>query len=408
MSIYFRKTSESSCTVNIHYTGGKYKRVVTFNVDLVLDYNHQVRILSGEDTAAAGAGEEIHTYDIKNLPPNCNVVVTGSRKSWMKKNGKWKWVAYDGGKDEDSLYTGTMNFTVEAAATSYNTAQITLNMANPRPNAAYKMVVNVYAYNKNVATKTFNFTVDSWSAMTKPPRTFNITGLNQNTSYSFGVTLYQVYNGVNCLGGIDNRFATTPALSSYLSTPVVYKVEAPGITRTAKVYWGVSAAKANAVYRLYYQPAGGSVVDTGIRVTSPPASGGYTTVNVSAASLPQTNDVTFYVVATNSQVPAAGSNTSNKVKIRMYSHFDWDKPKVASQPLIVTAAEWNRCKTFVGAKVAAFKNTDYYKDTTTPASIITNEEFQAVIDALNINVTLGDGSAIAASIFENIKNAINT
>ena len=91
----------------------------------------------------------------------------------------------------------------------------------------------------------------------------------------------------------------------------------------------------------------------------------------------------------------------------MYSHFDWDKPKVASQPLIVTAAEWNRCKTFVGTKVAAFKNTDYYKDTTTPASIITNEEFQAVIDALNINVTLGDGSAIAASIFENIKNAIN-
>jgi len=405
MSIYFTKIDESSCNVNIHYSGGKYTRVVTYTVDLVLNYKNQVRIKSGQDTAPAGGGDATTTYWIGDLPPGCVVVAHGSRKHYIKRNGKWKWEVYDGNNDDAAMNTGLMSFSASASATSYNAARISLNMAHPRRNASYKTIIEVYKGSSRVATKTFGFTTGSSPAKGKD---FSITGLNQNTAYNFKVYLYQVYQGVDCYGGVANTGTiSTPALSSYLSTPVVYKVEAPGITRTAKVYWGVSAAKANAVYRLYYQPAGGSVVDTGISVTSPPASGGYTTVNVSAASLPQTNDVTFWVVATNSQVPTAGSNTSNKVKIRMYSHFDWDVPKVASQPLIVTAAEWNRCKTFVGAKVAAFKDTDYYKDTTTPASIITNEEFQAVIDALNINVTLGDGSAIAASIFDKIKNAIN-
>ena len=182
--------------------------------------------------------------------------------------------------------------------------------------------------------------------------------------------------------------------------PDIPVYSAPGYS--ANVYWNISVAKPNARYKIFYVNRYGNNIDVtpGGWLYGAPA-GGYTTVTVESADLRKTKNITFFVRAYSyaDNIPPLSYNQSNSVSAQMWPTFDWDVPKVAGQTVALTAAEWNRCKEFTGAIVPSFKNSDYYKVKTIPGEIITNEEIQAVLTALSISRTLGDGSAIAASIF---------
>ena len=56
----------------------------------------------------------------------------------------------------------------------------------------------------------------------------------------------------------------------------------------------------------------------------------------------------------------------------------------------------------------AFIETDTYNHTTTPEEPVTNEEIQDVLDALDVDVTVNDGTRITAGLYNQIAAAINS
>lgn len=364
-----------------------------------------------------GRGAEF-TWD--NLPPNCEMRFEGRGDHYI--NGSW---VNDTAYSARGLITGPISTSQSVAAKSYNTGQLKVKVLKHRSNAIYKVYAQILASNITVngswgawspaeaewakaTKKTFTLNGSS-STASSFEQTFEITGLQQDTLYAVRYSIYQVYNGKEYLGAsnVSAGQFKTPAMSSYLSVPAVTDVQIEGTSHTAKVYWNVTAVKSNSYYKLFYIDEDGHAKDTGIQTTAAPSQG-YTEVTVAEVDLTESREVTFFVRAYSTQVPATQFNESNRLSAMMYTRFAWTVPKIQGGAAIVTAEEWNRCKQFTGVVNSSFKETEVYENITLPGDTVTNEEIQAVCDALGLERTIDDGDVITAELYNAIETAINS
>ena len=345
-------------------------------------------------------------YTWTDLPPNCEMCFEGVGEHKINNS----WVA-DSAYQCKGWMTGGISTSQSVSATSYNAGRLKVKVLKHRNYATYKIYATIKSSSGTISkTLTLNAgATGSKATAASVEQTFDLTGLKQDTTYTVTFSIYQIYKSKEYLGASNVSAGSfkTPAMSSYLSVPAVVDVRVAGLSHTARVYWKVTAVKANSYYKLFYLAPDGAVKDTGVQVTSAPISG-YTDITIPEAAITETRDVTFFVRAYSTQTAATNYNESNRLSATMYSRFAWTVPKVQGGAAVVTAGEWNRCKEFVGVKVSSFRETDVYNTNILPGETVTNEEIQAVVDALQMNRTIDDGDAITAELYNAIETAINS
>jgi len=425
MGMYFKKIDEKTVDLVIAYTKHPFRRRA--EVKIIDESSKKSYAHYKNDILPKNEAGDIK-YRLYDLPPNITLDATGIFENDI--SGKWKHYR----TRKCSIKLGDLSMSASVAAKSYDTGSLTVKILKNRPLTFYKINATITqmlfqngtsaipTVRGNSLKKTFAIkNTDTISATVT--KTFDFNGLKPDSSYTVEFDIYNIHgqninDGKSYYGGSYPQardgtvrpalYFTTPKLSTYLSTVAVTDVVIDGLSHTAKVYWNVVSRKANSYYRLFYLKADGvTEVDTGVNVTGVPSSG-YSSVTVAPADIISSRDVTFFVRAFSSRTPETNHNDSNRVSEYMYSQFEWDEAKIQGGTAVVTAQEWNRCKKWVGIKVPAFIETDTYNHTTTPEETVTNEEIQDVLDALDVDVTVNDGTRITAGLYNQIASAINS
>lgn len=167
----------------------------------------------------------------------------------------------------------------------------------------------------------------------------NLTGLISNSGYDVKVL---IKNGSTTLKTLTDS-AETIADLSLIPTADIESISQQLGTRLCTITWITDKAVAGTTYRIEAMAQDDSnwtVLEVLNEVSSP--------VVVTAH---KGNTLTlFRIVSTNESVAEGLANASEEFEFYVRDDFVWDVDKVAGQPLIITANEWNRLREYAIAR----------------------------------------------------------
>lgn len=167
----------------------------------------------------------------------------------------------------------------------------------------------------------------------------NITGLLSNSKYNIKVL---IKNGSTILKTLKAS-KTTNKDTSLVPTADIEEVTQQLSTRLCTISWIVDKAVSGTSYVIQAKVEGETTwsdLKTVTKVTSP--------ITVTAPA--ENTNVLFRIKTSNASVAEAVTNYSNTFVCYVNGAFDWDTEKIAGNPLIITANEWNRLGEYVIAR----------------------------------------------------------
>ena len=406
------KLNETSCS-NIAVTkiSSKYE-----NVAITVDENNMTQakakvILSGLPKSV-GFATKIYWYLNGTYKTYTSISSTATATSYsytftgLKPNTAYtfKAVVYYGTDSLTSLKsksvaettpqeTGTLKLTPKA---TYITAAVSGMFNSPN----YTRSIEIY-YKKDEESdyKLFSTETTQGVDMSK-----NITGLISNSVYDIKVL---VKNGTTTLLTLTDRIETLED-TSLIPTAMIEQITQQLGTRLCTLEWVPSKPVGGTMYVVEAKSENGTEWQefaSMSEVISP------VTIELTPEDMGNAN-VNFRIKSTNVSVAEGTINYSEVVTFYVRDDFLWDSDKVAGQPLIITANEWNRLREYA---VARNEDLGIVVDipTVSPDDEISASTYNVMKNAIS-NVTAIDisdkkrGDVIAAADIDVLRVAINT
>lgn len=228
----------------------------------------------------------------------------------------------------------------------------------------------------------------------------NITGLISNVSYDVKVL---IKNGSKTLKTLTNS-AETIEDTSLIPTGFIEDITQQLGTRLCTLAWGASKSVAGTTYVVEAMSEGESEWEELARMSEvkSPATVEATSGNV---------NVMFRIKAVNESVAAGLATYSEEFTFYVRDDFLWDSDKIAGQPMIITANEWNRLRDY-----AIARNSDKGEVVNIPivrqGDNITAEVYNTMKNAISNVTPMGvadkrSGDAITAADIDALRIAIN-
>lgn len=229
----------------------------------------------------------------------------------------------------------------------------------------------------------------------------NITGLISNSVYDIKVL---VKNGTTTLLTLTDRIETLED-TSLLPTAIIEQITQKLGTRLCTLSWVTDKAVAGTNYVVEVMseehPEWEELASLS-EVISP----------LTVESIYGNESVIFRIKATNESVAEGLATYSETVEFYVRDDFLWDSEKIAGQPMIITANEWNRLREYA---VARNEDLGIVVDipTVSPDNEISASTYNVMKNAIS-NVTAIDisdkkrGDVIAATDIDALRVAINT
>lgn len=167
----------------------------------------------------------------------------------------------------------------------------------------------------------------------------NLTGLLSNSRYDVKVL---IKNGGTTLRTFTDSVETIADLS-LIPTADIESISQQLGTRRCTITWITDKAVAGTIYKIEAMAEGESewtVLDTLTDITSP----------VVVTAHDGNVDMVFRISSANETVAEGLVNHSDEFAFYVRDDFLWDVDKVAGQPLIITANEWNRLREYAIAR----------------------------------------------------------
>lgn len=229
----------------------------------------------------------------------------------------------------------------------------------------------------------------------------NITGLISNSVYDIKVL---VKNGNTTLLTLIDQVETMED-TSLLPTAIIEQITQKLGTRLCTISWITDKAMAGTTYvveAMSEKHTEWEVLASLSEVISP----------LTVESIYGNESVTFRIRATNESVAEGLATCSELVEFYVQDNFLWDTEKVAGQPMIITANEWNRLREYA---VARSKDLGIIVDIArvSPDDKVTASTYNIMKNIIS-NVTAIDiadkkrGDVIAAVDIDALRVAINT
>lgn len=234
--------------------------------------------------------------------------------------------------------------------------------------------------------------------------TKSITGLISNSVYDVQVL---IKNGTTILKTLTAR-TTTVEDTSLIPTAMIEQITQQLGTRLCTLEWVTSKTVGGTTYVVEAKSESGTEWQefaSMSEVISP------VTIELDSDSMGNA-DVTFRIKAVNESVAEGLVTYSEEAVFYVRDDFLWDSDKVAGQPLIITANEWNRLREYA---VARNEGLGIVVDipTVSPDDEISASTYNVMKNAIS-NVTAIDisdkkrGDVIAATDIDALRVAINT
>lgn len=229
----------------------------------------------------------------------------------------------------------------------------------------------------------------------------NITGLISNAKYDIKVV---IKNGSTTLKTLTASVETTED-TSLIPTAFLDGVSQQLGTRLCTLSWNVDKSVAGTTYVIEAQTENSEQWETLKTLTSPEA------VTVVEATEGNINTV-FRISSSNAMVAEDLVNYSEEFLFYVRDDFLWDVEKVAGQPMIITANEWNRLREY-----AVARNEDMGNAVDIPlvsvgdpiTAVAYNTMKAAISQVTPINIADKNiGDAITAADVDALREAINT
>lgn len=269
--------------------------------------------------------DDEHTFQFDNLVPNTMYKVTAEVRI--------------GSKTGSVIATKTVYIT-----TPQETGVLTLD-----PKATYISAQVSGMFSAPNYTRTLEFYIKrdeesayslvSSLAVQKSAGRTNITGLISNSSYDIRVL---VKNGNITLKTLEASVDTTADLSLIPTADIEGITQQLG-TRLCTITWITDKSVAGTTYTIEARAEGESAwtsLETVQEVSSP----------IVVTAHDGNIDMEFRIASVNETVAEALTNYSDVVTFYVRDDFVWDTQKVAGQPLVVTAVEWNRLREYAIAR----------------------------------------------------------
>lgn len=202
----------------------------------------------------------------------------------------------------------------------------------------------------------------------------NITGLISNSVYDVKVL---VKNGAATLITLTDQIETTED-TSLIPTAFIESISQQLGTRLCTLSWAVDKSVAGTTYvieAMGEEDSEWTELASMSEVISP------ATVELDSDSMGNA-DVTFRIRAVNESVAEGLATYSEEMVFYVRDDFLWDSDKLAGQPMIITANEWNRLREYAIAR---------------------NNDIGNMVDIQ----TVSQGDAITATAYNTMKNAIS-
>lgn len=227
----------------------------------------------------------------------------------------------------------------------------------------------------------------------------NITGLISNSGYDVKVL---IKNGSTTLKTLT---ASTETLedTSLIPTAMIEQISQRLGTRLCTISWEVDKSVAGTTYIVEARSDGAwKELASMNEVTSP----------VTVESPAGNTNVTFRIRTVNESVAEGLANYSEEVVFYVRDDFLWDSDKVAGQPVIITANEWNRLREYVitrNSQEGRVVNIPIVRqgDDITAAAYNVMKNAISLVTPINV-ADKRRGDAITAADIDALRIAINT
>lgn len=228
----------------------------------------------------------------------------------------------------------------------------------------------------------------------------SITGLISNVSYNI---MARIKNGNTILKTMTGTKATVKD-TSLVPTARIESITQRLGTRNCTIAWIVDKAIAGTKYTIQAKKSGDSGWTTLATVSS------YSSPYVVVAKAGNV-DTVFRITSTNTAIASGVTNYSNEYTLYVRDDFVWDSPKTAGQPMVITAAEWNRL-----GEYAISRNREQGNQVDIPivrqGDVITATTYNLMKNAINQVSSVGvadkeRGDAITAADIDALRIAIN-
>ena len=285
--------------------------------------------------------------------------------------------------------TGALTLT---AASTYITAKVTGMFNDPN----YTRTVEFY-YKKST---TGSYTKFSSVKGQGTSVTDEISGLISNVEYDVQAL---VKDGSKTLKTLEKSI-TTAKDTSLIPTARISSITQKLGTRECTITWLVDKSVAGTVYTVQMKTGSGAwnTLATLEATTSP------VVVTANAGNV----DAVFRITSVNDSVASGVTNYSNEYEFYVRDDFEWDTPKTAGQPLVISANEWNRLRAYAIARNTENGTTVTITTVKTGDPIsaaIYNEMKQAISNVSEVDVQdKSPGDPIKASEIDALRVAINS
>lgn len=230
----------------------------------------------------------------------------------------------------------------------------------------------------------------------------NITGLISNSVYDVKIL---IKNGATTLKTLTDQVETLED-TSLIPTAMIEQITQRLGTRLCTISWTTDKAVAGTTYVVEAKADGEWEEFASMSEVISPV-----TVELDSDGMGNA-DVTFRIRSVNESVAEGLVNCSEEVVFYVRDDFLWDSEKIAGQPLIITASEWNRLREY-----AIARNNDRGNTVDIPIvrkdDAITAAVYNTMKNAISLvtPIAIADkrrGDAITAADIDALRVAINT
>lgn len=227
--------------------------------------------------------------------------------------------------------TGTLSTT---AGSTY----ITLSLSGMYSSPNYDRMLEVW-YKKNSESEN-EYKLFTRKKNSSESETMTITGLISNELYDIKTVIKNGETNLKTLTASVRTLEDSSLVPYAFITDVTQQLG----TRTCALRWMTDKDVPGTVYKVQAKAgAEWETVATATNILSP----------IAVTSPAGNADVTFRISSQNNNVASGTVNLSNEVSLYVRDDFLWDSDKVADDPVIITANEWNRLRDYAIAKAAA-------------------------------------------------------